>query len=122
MLDLFDEHESEIKITDISDRMGLHKSTVHTLLNTLKMHGYIDQNPENGKYKLGMKLFERGNFVIHDLDIRKVAKTHLVDLSKETRQTTKMAKKVYILTKWKVRRRLYGILGSAEEFPFTAVR
>jgi IclR family transcriptional regulator, KDG regulon repressor len=88
ILDLFDENENEIKITDISDRMGLHKSTVHSLLKTLLMHGYIDQNPENGKYKLGMKLFERGNFIIHGLDIRKVAKSHLVDLSKKTGQTT----------------------------------
>jgi IclR family KDG regulon transcriptional repressor len=90
ILDLFDEHENEIKITDISERMGLHKSTVHSLLKTLQMHRYIDQNPENGKYKLGMKLFEKGNFVIHGLDIRKVAKTHLVDLSTKTGQTTNL--------------------------------
>jgi IclR family transcriptional regulator, KDG regulon repressor len=87
ILELFDEQESEIKITDISERMGLHKSTVHSLLKTLQMHGYIEQNPETGKYKLGMKLFERGNFVIHSLDIRKIAKSHLVHLSGQTGQT-----------------------------------
>jgi IclR family transcriptional regulator, KDG regulon repressor len=87
ILELFDEQENEIKITDISERMGLHKSTVHSLLKTLQMHGYIDQNPESGKYKLGMKLFERGNFVIHSLDIRKIAKSHLVHLSSQTGQT-----------------------------------
>jgi IclR family KDG regulon transcriptional repressor len=88
ILDLFDEHETELKITDISERMQLHKSTVHSLLKTLQVHGYIDQNPENGKYRLGMKLFERGNFVIHGLDVRKVAKRYLVDLSLKTGQTT----------------------------------
>lgn len=88
ILDLFDEHDMELKITDISERMQLHKSTVHSLLKTLQVHGYIDQNPENGKYRLGMKLFERGNFVIHGLDIRKVAKRYLVDLSMKTGQTT----------------------------------
>ncbi|MDA5108020.1 MULTISPECIES: IclR family transcriptional regulator [Brevibacillus] len=88
ILDLFDEQETELKITEISERMQLHKSTVHSLLKTLQAHGYIDQNPENGKYRLGMKLFERGNFVIHGLDIRKIAKRHLVDLSLKTGQTT----------------------------------
>ncbi|WP_134685031.1 IclR family transcriptional regulator [Brevibacillus migulae] len=88
ILDLFDETETELKITDISERMQLHKSTVHSLLKTLQLHGYIDQNPENGRYRLGMKLFERGNFVIHGLDIRKVAKRYLVDLSLQTGQTT----------------------------------
>lgn len=88
ILDLFDEQDMELKITDISERMQLHKSTVHSLLKTLQVHGYIDQNTENGKYRLGMKLFERGNFVIHGLDIRKVAKRYLVDLSMKTGQTT----------------------------------
>ncbi|WP_134701302.1 IclR family transcriptional regulator [Ammoniphilus sp. YIM 78166] len=88
ILDLFDEHEQELKITDISERMGLHKSTVHSLLKTLQVQGYIDQNPENGKYKLGMKLIERGNFVLQGLDIRHIAKKYLVDLSSKTGQTT----------------------------------
>ena len=88
ILDLFDEQVTELKITDISERMALHKSTVHSLLKTLQSHGYIDQNPENGQYRLGMKLFERGNYVIHGLDIRGIAKKYLMALSMETGQTT----------------------------------
>ncbi|MED4600499.1 IclR family transcriptional regulator [Paenibacillus validus] len=88
ILDLFDENETELKITEISERMGLSKSTVHSLLKTLQLYRYIEQNPENGKYRLGMKLFERGNFVISRLDIRTVAKRFLVHLSERTGQTT----------------------------------
>jgi IclR family transcriptional regulator, KDG regulon repressor len=88
ILDLFDEHATELKITEISERMGLNKSTVHSLLKTLQTHGYIRQNSENGKYELGMKLFERGNYVIHSLDIRHLAKKYLLDLSVKTGQTT----------------------------------
>ncbi|GAB1761416.1 IclR family transcriptional regulator [Priestia megaterium] len=88
ILDLFDEHTTELKITDISDQMGLHKSTVHSLLKTLQQRGYISQNLENGKYGLGMKLFERGNYVIQSLDIRQLAKKYLIDLSTKTGQTT----------------------------------
>jgi DNA-binding IclR family transcriptional regulator len=87
ILDLFDEQTTELKITEISDRMGLHKSTVHSLLKTLQVHHYVEQNPENGKYRLGMKLFERGNFVIHSLDIRQIAKKYLVELAAQTGQT-----------------------------------
>ncbi|MFB5662311.1 IclR family transcriptional regulator [Alteribacillus sp. HJP-4] len=87
ILDLFDEYETELKITDISDKMLLHKSTVHSLLKTLQKHDYIEQNPENGKYKLGMKLFERGNFVIHSRDIRAIAREFLFSLSKDSGQT-----------------------------------
>ena len=56
ILDLFNEQATELKITDISKQMGLSKSTLHSLLKTLQLHGYIDQNPENGKYRPVMKL------------------------------------------------------------------
>ena len=74
ILDLFNEQATELKITDISKLMGLSKSTLHSLLKTLQLHGYIDQNPENGKYRLGMKLVERGHFVVGSIDIRQKAK------------------------------------------------
>jgi len=50
ILNLFNEQTTELKITDISKQMGLSKSTLHSLLKTLQLHGYIDQNPENGIY------------------------------------------------------------------------
>jgi IclR family transcriptional regulator, KDG regulon repressor len=87
ILDLFDEYETELKITDISERMQLHKSTVHSLLKTLQSRNYIEQNVENGKYRLGMKLFERGNLVIRSLDIRTISKKYLIDLSVKTENT-----------------------------------
>ncbi|XXD11482.1 IclR family transcriptional regulator [Klebsiella sp. R445] len=88
ILDLFNEQATELKITDISKQMGLSKSTLHSLLKTLQLHGYIDQNPENGKYRLGMKLVERGNFVVGTIDIRQKAKSWLTELSQHTGQTT----------------------------------
>jgi IclR family KDG regulon transcriptional repressor len=48
ILDLFDEYETELKITEISKRLGLHKSTVHSLLKTLQSRGYIIQDPDRG--------------------------------------------------------------------------
>ncbi|WP_251553938.1 IclR family transcriptional regulator [Neobacillus muris] len=87
ILNLFDEYTTELKITEISEKMGLHKSTVHSLLKTLQEYSYIDQNPEDGKYKLGLKLAERGNVVISNIDIRKAARKYLLDLSAKTGQT-----------------------------------
>ncbi|WHX42677.1 IclR family transcriptional regulator [Mesobacillus sp. AQ2] len=87
IMDLFDERERELSITEISKRMNLHKSTVHSLLKTLQEQRYISQNEENGKYRLGLKLFERGNMVLSDLDLRKVARYHLEKLSSTTNLT-----------------------------------
>ena len=87
MLDLFDEQTPELKLTDISARMNLHKSTVHALLKTLQLHGYIEQDDQSGKYRLGLRFLEKGQLLLQNLDIRDVARPHLQALSDETGQT-----------------------------------
>ena len=87
MLDLFDEQTKELKITEIAGRLGLHKSTAHSLLRTLQLYGYIEQNEETGRYRLGMKLLERGQLLLEGLDLRGVARPVLQRLSQETGQT-----------------------------------
>lgn len=87
IMNLFDEHTKELKITEISSLLGLNKSTVHSLLKTLISYNYIEQDMETGKYKLGMKLFERGNVVAHGLDLRGVARKYLNKLSTKTGHT-----------------------------------
>lgn len=88
ILDLFTEDQPELKLTEISQAMGLHKSTVHGLLRTLAHHGYITQNAENGKYRLGLKLVERGNLVMSLLDVRKVAHKVLRQLADQFEEST----------------------------------
>ncbi|GAB2538983.1 IclR family transcriptional regulator [Gracilibacillus alcaliphilus] len=88
ILDLFNEQNSEMKITEISRKLDLNKSTAHSLLKTLKMHNYIKQDPDSGKYSLGLKLLERGQFMLNSMDIREIARKYLIDLSVTTGQTT----------------------------------
>ena len=40
-------------VTEISDRLGLAKATVHGLLRTLEQQELVEQDPETGKYRLG---------------------------------------------------------------------
>ena len=87
ILDLFDERNRELKITEISAQMQLHKSTVHSLLKTLQMHRYIEQDADSGKYRLGMRLLEKGQLLLQGFDIREIARPHLQQLSQETGQT-----------------------------------
>lgn len=88
ILDLFDERDKELTITEISKRMDLHKSTVHSLIKTLQLHGYMKQNEENEKYSLGLKLFERGQHVIGNMDIHSIARKFLEQLSDQTGYTS----------------------------------
>lgn len=88
IIDLFDEQHMELKITEISERMNLHKSTVHSLLKTLQLHGYIEQDAELGKYRLGIRFVEKGQLFLNHLDLRDFVRPYLKQLSLHTGQTT----------------------------------
>lgn len=63
IIDCFDKQNKELSLNDISKRVDLNKSTVHGIINTLHINGYINQNSENGKYMLGKKFMLKGLLV-----------------------------------------------------------
>lgn len=73
ILECFNEEKKELKLSEISEKLGLNKSTVHGIITTLKYHGFILQNEETQKYKLGIRFIEFGDLVINSLSIRNAA-------------------------------------------------
>src|SRR6266536_2310817 len=51
-------------VTELAERVGLAKGTVHGLLRTLEDEGLVEQDAETGKYQLGMEIFQLGNMVL----------------------------------------------------------
>jgi len=48
---------SELGLSEISNMVGLHKSTAAGIINTLKIEGFLEQNEKNRKLRLGLDLF-----------------------------------------------------------------
>lgn len=72
---------------EISEKLGLHKSTVHRLLAVLDSNGLVERRPEGSRYGLGWRVFELGIVAASRLDLLERAKPHvarLVDLTGET--------------------------------------
>jgi IclR family acetate operon transcriptional repressor len=67
-------------ITELSDTLGLHKSTVAGLVYTLERNGYLEQDPATRKYRLGLKLVERAFTMLDQMDLRAAALPHLKKL------------------------------------------
>lgn len=57
LLLLFTERE-EWSMTEMADKVGLHKSTVHRMLATLEYKGFVARNPSTERYRLGMRIWE----------------------------------------------------------------
>lgn len=83
--------KKDMGISEISECMGLSKSTVYGLVNTLVSYGYLEQNCETKKYKLGMKLFEMGCTVEKRMDLRNEARPFCEKISKRYGQTVHLA-------------------------------
>ena len=57
-------------VTEIADRVGLAKPTVHGLLRTLEAHELVAQDPDTGKYSLGPGVLQLGNAYLDGSDLR----------------------------------------------------
>lgn len=73
LMDLLARHNREMSLTEIAKAMAWPKSTVHGLLATLRDFQYVDQSPTTGRYMLGLRLFELGNQVSRNWNIRDIA-------------------------------------------------
>lgn len=74
-------------LTTISGDLGLCNSTTHGLLATLKTNGFVQQEEVNGKYSLGISLFELGQTVKQSMDVRKISLPYLKSLVKKYNET-----------------------------------
>lgn len=87
ILEEFNTKERVLGVTEIAKRLGLNKSTCFGLLQTLYSRGYLEQDSDTGKYKLGLKLFELGLTYESGIEIREIAKPHLRELVEKTFET-----------------------------------
>jgi DNA-binding IclR family transcriptional regulator len=57
-------------VTEIAERVGLAKPTVHGLLRTLEAHELVAQDPDTGKYSLGPGVLQLGNAYLDGSELR----------------------------------------------------
>lgn len=91
LLKAFSEDEVDIGVSTLARRLGIAKSTVHRLATTLVSEGMLEQNPDNGKYRLGIALFGLGALVRRRMDVSTEAKPYLFSLRETTGETVHLA-------------------------------
>ena len=91
LLKVFSAEQPELGISELARRMGLAKSTVHRLASSLAAEGFLEQNPDDGRYRLGLSLFTLGTQVRRRMDVTHEAKPHLDVLRDQTGETVHLA-------------------------------
>src|SRR5882757_6361304 len=91
LLKAFSEEQVEIGISDLAKRLGVAKSTVHRLAVTLVADGRLEQNPDTGKYRLGLSLFRLGSLVRRRMNVSNEARPLLRELREKVNETVHLA-------------------------------
>jgi DNA-binding IclR family transcriptional regulator len=87
ILDALATRQEDFSLAELCGTLELHKSTVHRLMMVLESHRLVNKNPETGRYRLGLKLFELGSKAIATFDLREHSRPHLTRLLQETQET-----------------------------------
>lgn len=87
LLSFLGEQRQELGVTEIARHLGISASTAYRLLRTLERRKFVQQNPANAKYRLGIKLIELGNAFLETVELRANARPVLMRLMEVSRET-----------------------------------
>jgi IclR family pca regulon transcriptional regulator len=91
ILALFTSGRPLLGVSEIGRTLELSHSTAHRYVATLAGLGYLQQDRESKRYRLGPRVLDLGFAAINSMPVRKVSAPHLQLLSDETGHTVNMA-------------------------------
>ena len=80
-----------IGVSELSRELDLSRSTAHRYIATLARLGYLQQDSDSKRYRLGPRVLDLGFSAINSMDLREIAAPHLRELSDETQHTVNLA-------------------------------
>ncbi|MFJ9906534.1 IclR family transcriptional regulator [Streptomyces sp. NPDC101152] len=78
-------------VTELADRLGVAKPTVHALLRTLEAEGLVVQDRDSSKYQLGPELVQLGNAYLDTQELRTRSLTWADQLANRTNEAVWVA-------------------------------
>lgn len=82
---------SLLGVTEISELVCLHKSTVSRMLTGLTEAGYVQRDDDTGRYRLGLGMIGLAGPLLAELDVRRAALPNLEELTEVTGETAAIA-------------------------------
>lgn len=73
VLSCFTNQTPELTLTQISERIGINKSTVHRLLATLERNQFLERDLLTGIYRPGKRLLQLAHLALEHNDLRRLA-------------------------------------------------
>lgn len=87
ILDVLHRNPEGVSVKNLSEEVNLPMGTTHRLLTSLAYFGFIAQDRVSKKYRLGFKLVDLANALLSQIDLRTVARPHLMNLAQKAHET-----------------------------------
>ncbi len=91
VLSCFKEGRQAHNLTEMAEMLGWNKPTTFRFAYTLQRLGYLQQDPETKKYRLGVRVLELGFGFLSGLELPDLALPHMKDLSRLTGESVNLA-------------------------------
>jgi DNA-binding IclR family transcriptional regulator len=90
VLAAFDEGH-DLPLADLARSTHLSEPTALRYATSLATHGFLERDPDTGRYRLGMRLFELGHKALRTRDPRSIALPHMLRLRNRFEETVNLA-------------------------------
>ena len=87
----FSNQTPELTMTQISELVGINKSTVHRLLATLVGKRFLERDPTTGVYRPGIRLIQMAFLTMEHNDLRRLAAPYLHNLCEQHHENVNLS-------------------------------
>jgi len=85
------ESPRDLGTNELARLTGINASSVSRVLATLAHDELVRRVPDNGRYRLGLRLVQLGNAALARVDLREVVRPHLLALTEATGETSTLS-------------------------------
>ena len=83
VLEALCEFEDDVRISHLSEKLGMNKTSVFRLLATFENRGYVEREKGSGKYRLGLSAYEIGQRFLSRMGLLRKARPVMEKLVRE---------------------------------------
>jgi IclR family transcriptional regulator, pca regulon regulatory protein len=94
VLSAFTSDRAELGVGELARLLEMDKRRTQRLVSTLFEVGYLEQDPETRRYRPGVAVLTLGYAALQSLDLRQIARPHLVSLLDRFTQSVNLAVRV----------------------------
>ena len=82
---------ADLGVTEIAEDLGLSKAAVHRVLASLRSRGLVELDARTHRYSLGVSVMRLGMSYLDRIDVRRIARPFLQELTERTQETATLS-------------------------------